>query len=1090
MNPTDLEPKGYDPQFFNFEATDFIVLEDIVFDETIQRPEKVRFYTVEEQTVDAFEKLIPRGRVTNFQKNEIKKEVDRFKELYESYIAPTAESYIVKTPEHGRRVDWIHPIYATPELKSYSFEADWMPLYENPRLPNFYPRMVAALPHPFVGGAGSFYSFQQPTEFVDNEGKRPLRALPVYQKTRTQYHEDKTISVIREPIPGTEDTLAFVGYYLERRPLEVPNPLPDHPFFKTNEPNVIQTTVPLTDVYPDLDTILTHGVPVTQDPYGEAEPFLKLYDVSLKNIPWSTWKSKFPQVEPLTQAPEIPDIVFPKASQDAPPEKLKSLYDSLYFPGQSPRYWLMNQLDGGELLIKILLSQASESGTVNILPGADTELAIPDSTYEAGTLVGLPFPSFLTHGLLRRSWTIKGDNDIVKYKMAPLEIIKQERARAGYKNRQVWKESTGTDIMTDYQRVLNSVRPVEPIAERPVAEPITEARPESLRHKEVIAILDDPKRFATDKLRDIQELLKETTLTKAVYSDSNGEFVACSHTLAILSEDFAADRKKFYETWTVREDGFRVCRYCGERISRDDLEAQDDFNDEGFVIRHSDVLNPEAVAPVANISTGLQSLRSLFVMTNAVDDMCFLLLSILQVLPRPDILDVLLKSGRALSAKQLGDKKGEQFDRVRGSIGIAVVVLLLQMHIPTLVPRRSFGPNPLKLSGFPRDEAQPEKYSIVDALMMVLRKTFEAYPSSLDGPSKAAIRGSLNNPAEIRKTVVTLLSAVFMKQPDIQKGMAEARAYFQASPPVEQPKALIPLVEAPKEMDTITRFPECPTNRPIWTSGRDPKIIQTDVPLRRGIPAAENMKLVEFSQSERVPVEPIPKAEIGRRYKLGSKTVLQGRLTEQYHTNLAIAARIGDAFLQPAPVESVDPNQNANELRDIGLGFVYEEVKTVSTDTVKAAKLAEMLTKDAALYTLLSDYTQQKKEANRLRAKERQTIVALMAAKSDEDREITGELMSRGLADYIYTNRERAALARQAELMQEQMRQQELDIDEELRRVEDVGVGAATDYEDQGDERFEGAAQRGNYGDYHANPSNDGRDHEQGGFWEDERTSI
>lgn len=1088
MNPSDFEPKGYDPQFFNFEATDFMVLEDIVFDETIQRPEKVRFYTLEEQTVDAFERLLPRGRVTNFQKNEIKKEITRFKDLYDTYIVPTAETYEVRTPDYGRRFDWIHPVYASGELKGYSFEASWIPLYENARAPNFYPRMVAALPHPFPAvQTGLPYAFTTATEFVDNEGKRNLRALPIYQKTRTQYHEDKTISVIREPIQGTEDTVNFIGYYLDKRPLEIPNPLPDHPFFKTNEPNMIETTVPLRDALPDIDTILTHGVPVTQDPYGEATPFLKLYDVSLSQIPWATWKAKFPQAEIISQAPEVPELVFPKSSQEAPPENLRSIYDTLYAPGQSPRYWLANQVDGGELLIKVLLSQAINNGSVNILPGIDSPLSLPDSEYSAGSLLGLMWPDFLTRGLLRRSWTVKGDTDIVKYKMAPLEIIKQERARAGYMGRQVWKESTANDILVEYQRVLQAAKPIKPIAEKPVTESVSEAKPESLRRKEVVAILQDTRRFDNDKLRDIREILKETTLTKAIYSDSNGEFVVCSHTLAVLSEEFAEDRRKFYEDWTTKMDGFRVCRFCGEQIVREDLENQEEYTEEGYVIRHSDVLETgdgKKGPDMSNVVNNLQSLRSLFLMENPVDDMVYLMMSILQILPRPDILDVLLKAGRGLSAKQFGDKKGEQFDRARGSVGLAVVVLLLQMHTPTLVPRRSFGPTPLKLSGFPRDEAQPEKYSIVDALMMVLRRTFEAYPSSLQGPSKATIRGVINNPAEIRKTVTTLLTAVFMKQPDIQKGMTEARAYFQAAPPpAEQPKALIPLLQPPERMDTITKFPECPTNRPIWTSGRFPPIVQAAVPLRVGITAAENMKVVEFSESDRVSVESIPKAEIVRRYKLGKKDALRG-LTEQYHTNLLIAERIGDAFQMPAPVESVDPNQNANELRDIALGFVYEELGMVTADPVKTTKFREMLAKDAALYTLLSQYEEQKREANKLRAKERQKIVEILAAKSDEEREIIGELMQKGLADYIYTNRERAAFAREAELIYERARQQDEQIDEE------IGVGLPRDYEDQGDEFFPGAAQQGDYGDYHAVPSNDGRDHTQGGFWEDERTSI
>ena len=74
-------------EYFNFDpATEFQILEDIEFDETIQRPERVRFYTLSEQTTDAYEKLLPRGKLTRFQRDEIRKEIDRLQELYRAYV--------------------------------------------------------------------------------------------------------------------------------------------------------------------------------------------------------------------------------------------------------------------------------------------------------------------------------------------------------------------------------------------------------------------------------------------------------------------------------------------------------------------------------------------------------------------------------------------------------------------------------------------------------------------------------------------------------------------------------------------------------------------------------------------------------------------------------------------------------------------------------------------------------------------------------------------------------------------------------------------------------------------------------------------
>jgi hypothetical protein len=49
-----------DAGVLTFTPEEYQVLEDIEFDETVQRPGTIRFYTLEEQTVDAFEKMLPK----------------------------------------------------------------------------------------------------------------------------------------------------------------------------------------------------------------------------------------------------------------------------------------------------------------------------------------------------------------------------------------------------------------------------------------------------------------------------------------------------------------------------------------------------------------------------------------------------------------------------------------------------------------------------------------------------------------------------------------------------------------------------------------------------------------------------------------------------------------------------------------------------------------------------------------------------------------------------------------------------------------------------------------------------------------------
>jgi hypothetical protein len=1081
-------------EFFNFEPNEFQVLEDIEFDEAIQRPEAIRFYTATEQTADAYEKMMPLGKVTRFQREEVRKEIDRLKDLYDFFVVPTADDYRLREPDFGRSFPWIHPVFSEPGYRGYDTDAQLVPLYENVRLPGFYPRLIAALPRPYGDTDGGIaHAVTEPIEFYNKTATQRQRILPAYVMTRTQRHEDKTVDILRIPVEGSEDVKKSIGYYLDKRPLDIPNPFPDHPFLKANEPSFVETTAPLKDVLPSLDAILTHGVPVTKDPYGEAMPFLKIYDIKLRDIPWSAWKSKFPPVDVVNQAPAGEPIAFPAPAQLSPPDNVVDAYKSQYNPGVSVRLWLMSQMDGGGLIPELLRSQVIDNGSVESVPGVDLETAAyPETTLEECTLIGKTFQEFLIAGNLRRSWTMNKDKNVIKLQCVPLEFVKQERARAGFLGRKPWAETTGDDMKKAYIRRLEDIRPLEVALARVPPPEKTPARPDSIRRAEVLAILNDPRRFADDKIRDINELLRETTLTKQVYSDADGAFVCCSHTLAILGGDLERDRTKFYETWTARVDGFRVCTFCGEQINTDVFVDQVEFDDDGFLIKRTEAFEQTTFhgAGVRTFTAGIGSLRPLFVSDNAHDDMVFLLLTVLQVLPTADRLEQLLKFGRTVATAQFNKGGADQIAKFGGVTGIATTALLLQTHIPTLVPRRSFGTRPLVLSGYPRDSPTPGEYTIADTLGMVLRKTFEAFPTSFKGPAQQAIRGVLNKPSEIKTIVVNLLSAKsplmkgLDKLPSPVTGLLDAaRAYYANEPVrVEQPKTLIPVVPAPKELGVINSFVTCPSSRPVWTSGRVPKVLQTGVPLRTGIQPAVSAKAVPPSASVRIVPSPTPKEDI--RARLAQEKGLQTRIPirDGYVTNTTIASRLSDMFLLKEPVRGVDPSESAGILRDISRGLLAETLSQIQKDPAKRAKLEEIRSKDIALYTLTAEYKEERASVNRLVAAERMQFVQRMAQKSDAEREVIQDLLKIGLAPYIITREDRTEFAREAERIREEVYR-----DEQMIEETDTGVGQPRDTGDQGDEPVMGT-DHGDYGDY-VGDGDDG-EFQQPQINDDERGSI
>lgn len=1060
---------------FTFNLTEFKVLDEFSYDETIQRPETIRFYTIDEQINDAYEKMIPKGRTTKKKMETLKYESERLRELYNKYIVPTADTYILREPEYGKRFNWIHPVYASASLSRYSYEQSWNPLYstERVRLPQFYRSMMTALPRPYqTETEGVTYSFNSPTQFVNSEGGESIRALPTFYYPRTQRHEDGRFDILSVPMANTSDTIRFVGYFADKRPVPIPNPLPEHDFLKSSDPVMIETTAPLSEIVPSMDAILTHAVPDTRDPYGEGMKYLRIYDIQLTDIPWDSWKSRFPPAEPVPPQAEPQAIEFPKPSGDKPSENLMKYYEP-YFPALSSRKWLMDQLDGGELVVHMLLSQAGQNGTVAIRPGSDAEFEYPDSTIEECDLQGLDFNTFRIKGICRRIW---GAKDKISYKTVPLELLKQEREREGYRYRKQWLETTPNTILKSYVESLVNARLIEPKpSKESKVQKIPTAEVSQLR-RDVVAVLTDSERLAEDKLRDITDLIRGSLLSDKVYTDSKGLFLICSHTLALLNGDLATDRRAFYDTWTAKVDGFRVCKSCGEQINSDVLEDQEEFTDDGRVIRHADALPVKKFdghGVTDHIKT-LSGLKELFDFSKPSDEVFFMLISLLHVIPEVDQLQPILEMGRKVSA-QLEKAKLDG-----GVAGIAQMVLMIQSHNPPLVPRRSFGSKPLTLRGYPRDAAKPEGYTIVDSMMLVLSKTLEAYPTSFKGSSATTMRNVLNQPKKTKTLVEKTIDTLMKGSKPLQTALEQAKTVLPAEEPLK-PSTMIPGGLVMPSKDTFGKIvspPTCPSLRAYWTSGRPPKIKQPDVPLRSGInhferPGSIETKQIDESVSERVTPKSVDvkSAEVKARLKMGKDA------SEDWHTNVLIATRLASVFGLPNSVRTIDSTQKNDDLRDITKGYVYELTKEISKDPLTKTRLDAMKKNDLALMMLTADVKKATEVTNTLKAKERITFTERFRMMTDADREITKELVDRGLAPYIITKQDRVLFARE--------------VAEEQAENEDIGVGRPVDYEDQGELPVnQELVERGNYGDYSNAANNDGRDPEDAHMFQEEDLGI
>lgn len=1069
---------------FTFTPEEYQVLEDIEFEEEVQRPEKIRFYTFEEQTADAYDRMLPRGKVTLFQKEKLRYELDMMEYLYKDFVITTATDYEVRQREYGKTIPWVLPIVSEVVYPLFDFRTEIRPVQDDKRTRNYYQRFITSLPK--FETPGKPFVFTQPTVFSAGKTDIFARLLPDFETTQTQHHEDKTFDVIRVPIQGSGDKPSIRGYYLKQRPLPIPNPLEGHPFLENNKAKEVPTDIPLKDAFPSMEAILNNAVPITKDPYGEGQQYLKLYDIKLSDITWSEWRNRFPPIEVVADIPLPEPIAFPKVSQMSPPEKLVKAYRTDYFPGISGRRWLMDQLDGGELMVRMLLSSSLNNGSVGEIPGVNLPaLEYPKTTIAECNLLGLNFQEFTTKGILRRT-------EKMDYRCVPLEFIRQERARVGYMNRLPWREELSESLLRDYMVVLDQHFPIGSKQKELDYERVL-TREDSQLHLEVLAILRDDERVVTDKIKDIRVILKDALYSNFTYTDQEGRFVLCDHTMALLNGDLERDRMLFYDTWTSREDGSRICKYCGQEINTDVIDYGDDFDDSGLVIKRAEVLDEEkpdeSLKEIETFVSGLQTMKGIFEEENPVDDTCYLLLSILHVLPNKDSIPSILQLGRIVASKTAGPPNNDKSKRFYGVVGIAVTIFILQTD-PSLIPRRSFGPKPLKLSGFPRDSPTPDNFSIIDSMILVLQKTFRNFPTSFKGASQQLIRGVLKNPKEIKSFLVKLLDLKEAKNPfnvvdkegSLKKLLEKAREQRKQLPPEpEDPKSLIPVVAPPEpvKMNTVFRY-ECPTNRPIWNSGRVPPVRQAVVDLRPGIRATTKATYIKPALSVRVEARPIERRDIQNLVKKIPKKPLLP-ITDNYRTNMLLASHIKSVFQLDITIPPVDPTQNEAELRDYSKGLLASVLEQIAADPEKQTRLETLRTKDVTMYSLLADYTKEDQEVRRARAYERLSFVERMGKKSDMEREIDDNLLQIGLASYVITREDRRMYAREAERLQNIMTAAE---------ERDEGVGEARDNEDEETEPHPGGTDNGEYGDHQALPNRDGRDQEQDYLGRDSEDGI
>ena len=1090
-----------------FDVADFIVLETFTYEETVQRPEILRFFTLEEQLLDYFEARLPKGEITQYQLRKLEREQDRVKDAYLATVEEHDGGYDVKRSRTVRMPSWIHPLVDSYELTTYDYGTQWAPLFgeQQKGVKGYYNRMILALPSPFQT-APSENPHISSRVFGRTDGHKEVWALGNFNATKTVMHEDGTRDIVDTPVSNTRDDIRIKGYSMDARQLEIPNPLDGHPFLQSTKADTLITNEPFQDVYPSVEAILTHAVPTTNDPFGKGSEYLKLYDVKLTEIPWSVWKQRFPPVDPILKPPPPVSVQFPKASSaGVPSEDLQKMYGSKWVEGVHPRYWMTRQEDAGALVSRLLLSMTNNAGLLNVKPLGEvmepshTESS-PEECLQSGT-----FDEFMNGGVYRSG------------KCIPVGAIQAEQDALIVLGRKAWTEGTEIEILKKHQNVLKGYRHQSEFAKliKYASNPSKET---SELRKELLVLLNDTERTNTDKMDSAEILLKDILPKAHLYLDADGSFLLCQHTMAVLKGDMAKDLNAFYREWTATDQGFKVCKSCGERIGQV-FTTQDEFDSDGRLVVSQGVMEEEIFhgkTQIDSFANSLKKLSHVFLLKNALDSVFYMILSLLQVLPEERQLIPVLHLVRRMSGSFREFAKTKKFseemqDRVDGTFGFVGAIVLLQTHSPFLVPRRSIGSRPMVMSGFPRDTDDAKSKGILDTLIFVLKGSFESYSASFKGPIVPFLRQVMSKEAALRTETEKYLKSIASK--DFQAQYAEAKERYLAAPPLAATLSTktLPLLNIEKKMyapmESLEQNlfnPLCMSLKPmtILQAKRGPNVVQEKMHLWEGMKPSAHASILPALSVEDTPLMTLSDAEIGRRLNMkfpGLKLPALKTFLENSNDGIAIISllqRLLDLLMKESGfskkgiveirkrIVTLNTSVNASLLRDAARGLVFEVLHKVSASESKdelERMLQTAVRRDIVLRMILLKREDADKTNQVLRAKERETFKSRMRAMDDSEREVTKQLLDIGLAGYIITNEDRKLFAREETQIdpEQETLQRVRDMDENMpeegpnadrdldageaplgetgKELEtdygDYGDRAVRDYGDQGDDR-------------------------------------
>lgn len=1002
---------------FDMEEYDLEIIGDpIQYVEQVELPESTRFFTLDDQIQDYVNKRMPRHDISEHALRRLQREADRIRIAYKTYIQLLDSNYSLKG-ERRRKPTWIHPFIENPTYNTYDF-TKWQTLFDKSKntLPNYYTDVLKSLPKPYEPGEVTEESRVMTENIVGFTDERirklttedskflpsgEYRGLVDYVLTATSKNDDGTFAVIDKSVPNTGDLLRIKGYLKDDLPIDLPRAIPGVPFLDSSKAGIIPTLDELDRIYPSADMIVSHAVKKTDNPYTDALPYLKVWDVKLSEVPWSVWKVQFPQTHRLGESPPVKSINFPKY--------------------QLPKV-------GVQPFFNLLMNMRVKSLAVS--PINPSEIQLPDSSPDQ-CLRTDTYEHFLASGIYRE---IKDKDGVVHNKCVPVEIIQKEISERYTKGKRPWNDLVKNDIL---KAARETSELLEDIKTEIVSQPEFENIPirDSETRKKVLLILKDEERTDKDKASELMNKILANippeSDTRKIYLDSEGTFLLCAHSLAILNGDYKENPQEFQREWATVIDGKYTCNHCGEKIGNN-FVAVTEYDEDGHVVNQASALS-KPKGRVVTLKTDIQSLpelQSIFVQifprSSAVVQLLFIILTTLQIIPSEDQLREVLE----VTAKIQIALKGKISD---ASLAIAAGALIVQSN--SLSARRAYKSKPVNLNGYPRDTDDINDSPIITNFLDILKDVGKV--AGIQSHVKAALN-TIKTATKIKAEVVPAVKSLLKNLKELESRIKEGRG-IQAIEGI-QATIVFPTEVVTKtlyEPSELTEKPSvkstCDVVRPGLVLKAHKGVVLTASQTRlRKIEVPETSKILPTTLAERPRLAIRTESEIRRlvdRFKCPvsfENSIINRFIRDQTDyiklTNLLTtlientsddSRKLGKEITEDLRISTIQKSFESTYVRTLFYKF-FKTIEDARKTNVLLPQLEQTFKKDIISTVLRKDPISALADEESLRAVERLNLVQRLRGMEDEQREVMGRLLQLGLEPGIITNEDRKRFAEQA----------------------------------------------------------------------------